>query len=80
MHLVGQVPFSLGFQKLYVTDGEQCPFDTSGFMGAHLYVTRVVDFVVDLIFWADIVFNFISARWVLNVSLEKSASLHARAH
>jgi hypothetical protein len=59
------VPFSLGFQRLYVQEGEQCPFAATSFKGVHLYVTRVVDIIVDLIFWADIFFNFLSARWLL---------------
>lgn len=60
------VPFSLGFQRLYLADGEQCPFTTDSFAGEHLFVTRVLDIVVDFIFWADIFVNFVSARWVLN--------------
>ena len=64
------VPLALGFQKLYMGRGEQCLFrsDSADTLPAFLNVTRFVDIIVDLIFWIDMFFNFVTARWLLDVN------------
>lgn len=59
------MPFALGFEKLYFRDGEQCLLAPDSNPMPPFVVTRWVDIFVDLIFWIDILVNFVSARWVL---------------
>jgi hypothetical protein len=62
------VPFSLGFEKYYLGDGEQCLFSPKATIhGPSFYITRVIDILVDIVFWIDIFINFVSARWVLKM-------------
>lgn len=63
------VPFTLGFEKYYFADGEQCLFSSNAVPsnGTAFYVTRIVDIIVDLIFIVDIFINFVSARWVFRL-------------
>ena len=62
------VPFSLGFEKYYLGDGEQCLFSSDATInGPSFYVTRVIDILVDIVFWIDIFINFVCARWVLKM-------------
>ena len=59
------VPFSLGFEKLYLSGGEQCLFSPEANLIPLFAVTRIIDIFVDIVFWIDIFVNFLSARWVL---------------
>lgn len=59
------VPFSLGFEKLYLSSGEQCLFRPGSDILPLFLVTRIIDIFVDVVFWIDIAVNFLSARWVL---------------
>jgi len=69
------VPFSLCFEKLYLTAGsdantsEQCLFapNVAIHPDAPFFISRYVDVVVDFLFIVDIGLNFVSARWVLEV-------------
>ena len=62
------VPFTLGFEKYYFKEGEQCLFSSEAVViGPAFYVTRIVDIIVDLIFIFDIFVNFVSARWILKL-------------
>ena len=63
------VPFTLGFEKYYFGQGEQCLFSPDAVLsnGPAFYVTRIVDIIVDIIFIVDIFINFVSARWVLHL-------------
>ena len=69
------VPFSLCFEKLYLTKGseastsEQCLFSSKVDIHpqAPFFTTRYLDVVVDCLFIVDIALNFVSARWVLEV-------------
>ena len=69
------VPFSLCFEKLYLSGdtsestSQQCLFsrDVAIHPDAPFLTTRYLDVAVDALFIADILLNFVSARWVLEV-------------
>ena len=69
------VPFSLCFEKLYLRSGtsestsQQCLFsrDIDIHPNAPFLITRYLDVAVDALFIVDILLNFVSARWVLEV-------------
>ena len=75
LYVAFMVPYSLGFQRLYLrpADGdssEQCLFSQSTELP--FTVTRWIDLLVDLLFVSDILINFVSARWVLQVRVSRS--------
>lgn len=60
------IPLSLGFEKIYIKPGvDQCVFRGASHDGSLFATIRVIDPLIDLIFWVDIVINFLSARWEL---------------
>jgi CRP-like cAMP-binding protein len=64
LYMAFVIPYSLGFERVYLADREHCLFlrDTH----APLFLTtRWIDIFVDILFMFDIALNFFTARWVL---------------
>ena len=64
LYLAFVIPYSLGFEQVYLPDKEHCLFLRDTHEPLFL-TTRWMDIFVDMIFWADIGLNFVTARWVL---------------
>jgi CRP-like cAMP-binding protein len=64
------IPLSLGLQRLLYQDGEQCLFFKDN-IHPLLALTRWFDIVVDLLFFVDMILNFLSARWIFEGGTKK---------
>jgi len=64
LYVAWVIPFTLGFEKMYIVDGaSQCLFDRQRHDFSLFAIVRVLDVFIDVIFWVDIVINFVTARW-----------------
>ena len=73
LYVARVIPFTLGFEKMYIVDdASQCLFDRQTHNFSLFAIVCVLDIFIDVIFWVDIVINFVTARW----ELQKEPMLH----
>jgi len=65
LYIAFTVPFTLGFERYYFREGEQCLFSDG--TPPPFTIFRWIDISVDILFLVDIAINFVSARWVLKL-------------